>query len=175
MKINKNNLPLYIALSVPVLMIVLVAAFIYLPAIGHKPEYNFLYTSGANFYYPYGGEPQYQVSGNHLIQNSKPTTTPAGIIMPDNIRPRLYVYDVDKNTTTEISFQQAQSYQLSSGNTSPDGYIIEQGNSSGNGGLLFGGVPEDYNSWFIKGHNRGQKLNLQLNGENNFQFLGWME
>lgn len=43
--------------------------------------------------------------------------------------------------------------------------------------FLFGSSSGDYNSWFIKGHNRSIKLNLKLNSANyyNMQFLGWTE
>ena len=172
--INKKNIPLIIALTIPVLMIILVAAFIYLPGIGQKPKVNFLYLTGANTYYPYGQQ-EYQISGGHLIQTPAPKTTPPNYVPPDNTIPHFYLYDVTKNTATELTFAQAQTYTLDSSNTSADGYTIAQGNGGG-GDLFFGGGSYDYNSWFIKGHNRSIKLNLKLTGSAyyNFQFLGWI-
>jgi hypothetical protein len=174
MTINKKNIPLIIALAIPVLMIILVAAFIYLPGIDQKPKENFLYLSGSNNYYPYGQQ-QYQVTSDHLIQNPAPTSTPSNYPVPDNAAAHFYIYDVTKNTATELTFTQAKTYTLDSSNTSADGYTIQQGNSGGGDGL-FGGVPDDYNNWFIIGHNRSIKLNLKLTGTDydNFQFLGWV-
>ena len=170
---NKKNLPLYIALAIPVLMILVVAGFIYLPGLGKKPQYNFLYMTGSNSYYYYGDR-EYSVTNRHLTHNELPTSTQPSNYKPVG-EPHFYVYDTAKDTATEINFAQAQAYRLDSSNTSPDGYTVERGNYSG-GGLFFGGISGDYNSWFIKGHNRSRKLNLKLTGPDyyNFQFLGWV-
>jgi hypothetical protein len=46
----KKNLPLTIGLSIPVLMIVFIAASIYLPRLSAtQPQFSFLYTSGNNY------------------------------------------------------------------------------------------------------------------------------
>lgn len=175
---TKKNLPLYIALAVPVLMIVLVWAFIYFPGIGKKPTVNFLYMTGNYIYnYDYGYNQQgYGVSNGHLIY-TPPTVNPNIPVPynnPQNTDVHFYVYDVSKNESTEVTFAQAQSYQLDTTNTSSDGYTIQQG-SGGSGDFLFGGGGGDYTSWFIKGHNRSVKLNLKLTGNySNFRFLGWI-
>ena len=172
--INKKNIPLIIALAIPVLMIILVAAFIYMPGFGKKPQYNFLYLTGNNVY-PYGGQ-QFVVSAGHLVQTLPQTPPPNAPSYTTYVDPiHFYLYDVSSGTATEVSFARAQTYALDPSNTSADGYIIQQGSSDG-GGLLFGGTPVDYNSWFIQGHNRSIKLNLKLTGTyyNNFQFLGWV-
>lgn len=174
---NKKNIPLYIALSVPILMILLVAAFIYLPGIGQKPKENFLYVTGNNFYYYGPGSSGYHVSGGKLVYTAPPTTTPQ-VYPPQNNDPHFYVYNVGKDQADEVTFLQAQNYMLDSSNTSGDGYSIERGNGGG-GDFLFGGAPGDYNTWYIKGHNRSRKLNLKLTGTfsypDNFQFLGWIK
>lgn len=171
---NKKNIPLYIALAVPVLMILLVAGMIYLPGLTKSPKYNFLYMSGSNSYY-YGSR-EYSVNDGYLVHNELPTSTnPSYYNYGKTSQPKFYVYDVAKGVSEEVSFAEAQKYKMDSSNTSVDGYIIQQGNSGG-GGFLFGGISGEYNSWFIKGHNRSRKLNLKLNGPDyyNFQFLGWV-
>lgn len=177
---QKKNLPLYIALAVPVLMIVLVAAFIYLPGIGTHPKYNFVYMSGDNVsYYEQDG---YSVSNGHLIYTKPPLpTNPNGTTTAPPLNsppPHLYLYDTSRNTATEITFEQAQAYKLDPSNSSADGYTIQQGNGGG-GDFFFGGGSSDYNSWFIKGHNRSVKLNLKTVSStynyDNFRFLGWTE
>lgn len=178
--IDKKSIPLILALAIPVLMIVLVAGFIYFPGLGQKPKYNFLYMTGNNSYYYDYSRQEYQVSGGHLVYSPQPAPAvpnQPNYVKPDNAQPRFYIYDVAKDVATEVTFQQAQSYQLDSSNSSPDGYIIQQGNYGG-GDFIFGGGGGDYNSWFIKGHNRSRKLNLKLTGSYNyynFQFLGWIE
>ncbi len=172
---NKKNLPLIIALCIPILMILLVAGFIYLPSLGNKPKYNFLYMTGNS--YSYLGGNQYIVSGGHLTYNPPPPPNNGDLVIkPDNSLPHFYLYNVAQNTATEVFFGQARNYTLDSSNTSPDGYVVVRGNYSG-GDLFFGGGGGDYNSWFIKGHNRSRKLNLKLTGSDyyNFQFLGWTQ
>ena len=173
--LDKRKLPLIIAFSIPLLMIVLLAAFIYLPGLGKKPKYNFLYMTGNSYYDINNGN--FYVSRGRLVQNQPagsseslaPSRPPIGPV-------RFYVYDVSKDLATEVSFLQAQNYTLDPSSTSADGYVVERGNYSG-GDLFFGGGSRDYNTWFIKGHNRSRKLNLKLSGQDyyNVQFLGWIE
>lgn len=173
--INKQKLPLYIALCVPVLMIILVAAFIYLPGIAKKPKVNFLYMTGSNVYqYDYYGQ-GYMVSGGHLIYNPPADNNnyPNAAVNSDV---HFYLYNVASNAATEVTLTQAQTYILDSSNTSSDGYTIQMGNGGG-GDFLFGSSGGDYSNWYIKGNNRAIKLNLKLTGQSyeNFRFLGWIE
>jgi hypothetical protein len=155
-------------------MIILVAAFIYLPGIGQKPKVNFLYMTGNNVYeYSYNNY-GYQVSGGHLVYNPPvpPVTNQPSYTAPADVH--FYVYNVSSNQPKEVTLAEAENYSLDSSNTSSDGYTIQQGNG-GSGDFLFGGGG-DYTSWFIKGHNRALKLNLKLTGQyySNFRFLGWL-
>lgn len=172
--INKKNLPLIIALCIPVAMIILVAAFIYFPGMGKTPNYNFVYMTGTS-YYDYG-QREYEVVNGKVVYYPLSSSTLPIYGKPDNTKPHFYYYDINQETASEITFNQAQEYNLDSSNVSPDGYMIERGNSNG-GGLFFDGG-RDYNSWFIKGYNRSQKLNLKLTGIDsyyNFRFLGWVK
>lgn len=172
---NKRNLPLIIALSIPFLMIVLVAAFIYLPGSGQKPQHNFLYATGNN--YAYGYENLYAVRNGQLEENTFPQPDPN---FPKPIYPKpgdvqLYIYDVASGQSTEITFEQAKQLQLDPSNMSPDGFEVVSGNF--NGGLFFGGAG-DSNHQYLRGHNRSRQLNLKLSGPysySNFQFLGWIK
>lgn len=177
--INKKNLPLYFALAVPVLMIILVAAFIYLPGIGKKPKINFLYMTG-NYVYDYGNGQGYHISGGHLVYSPpaiyNPSVTNYNYPSPPQVGDvHFYVYDVAGNQAKEVTLAETEGYNLDSANISLDGYTVQQGN--GGGGDFFFGGGGDYNSWFIKGHNRAVKLNLKLTGGpySNFRFLGWIE
>ncbi len=171
--INKKNIPLILALCIPVLMIILVAAFIYFPGMGKKAQYSFVYMTGAS-YYDYG-QREYEVVNGKVTYYPLPSSTMPLYGKPDNVKPHFYFYDINLDSATEISFEQAKNYNLDSSNISPDNYVIERGN--GGGGLFFDGGT-DYNSWFIKGYNRSRKLNLKLTGTDsyyNFRFLGWVK
>ncbi len=171
--VNKKNIPLIIALCIPVLMIVVLALAIYLPGLGKKPAHNFIYLTGDN-YYSYD-QSKYSVANGYLVENPSATTTPPTYYKPVTSETRIFLYDVGANSASEITFSQASKYRLDPSQTSEDGYKVERGNS--NGDFLFGSGSSDYNNWFIKGHNRSTKLNLKLNSTNYYsmQFLGWIE
>ena len=167
MKINKQKLPLYIALAIPMLMIVLIALFVYIPGIGKKPHINFLYVSGQGYYSNYN----YAVSGGKLIMNTFTSTDPVykGIVTT----PHIYLYDVSTDKATELAFQDAQKYTLDASTESSEGFAFRRGGYSG--GFLFD-VGNDYNSYYLVGFNRKHKLNLKTvgTGYDDNQFLGWI-
>jgi len=166
---RKHNIPLIVGLSIPVLMILFVAGSIYLPGVFVHPKTNFLYSYSSGYNYNYQ---IYAISNGKLIINSNK--------YPDNILPKtdikLYIYDVVKNESKEISFYDAQQLSLDSSIKSKDGFEITYG-KRGNGIFPFFYFSDiDYNSRYITGHNVSKKLNLQLNGNYyySFQFLGWI-
>lgn len=174
MKIHNEKIPLYIALFTPLCMVVLVALFVYVPSIGKRPAHNFMYVSGNIGSYGYGNF-MYSVEGGKLLKTEIPSegTQPP---YPNTIKPNFYIYDVQKNIATEITYEQAQQYTLSPTSVSVDGYTVLQG--SGSSDMPFFGGFNDYTSKYISGHNRKFKLNITYNGLNtydNFQFLGWIE
>lgn len=175
--ISKKNLPLYIALAVPVLMILLVAAFIYLPGIGKKPAHNFVYMSGQDVYYYGDARGEYTVTNGRLVKNPLPPIPEgqAPYYKPAVSDPHFYFYDVSKHEAREITLAEAAAFELDPSNVSPDGYTVERGN--GNSGAFLFGDSGDYNSWFLKGHNRANKLNIKLIGTDyyNMRFLGWVK
>ncbi len=176
--IEKKNIPLIIALAIPVLMIALVAAFIYLPGIGQKPKYNFLYATGINIYSLSSDiNGSYNVESGHITYH-QPQRQPNPIqpfYKSDVAEPHFYLYNVTKGTAEELTFDQAKTYSLDPANVSEDGYTVQRGN--GGGDFIFGGGGSDYNNWYIKGHNRSTKLNLKSSSLDyyNFQFLGWIK
>ncbi|MBI5529995.1 MAG: hypothetical protein HY918_00650 [Candidatus Doudnabacteria bacterium] len=170
---NKKNLPLILALSIPIIMIIVLAMAIYLPGWNKKPQHNFIYATGDNAYYY--GQTKYQIVDGYLRQNPQPATTTDPYYKPVNVETRLFLYDVNSNTASELTYEQASQYRLDSSQTSNDGYKVERGNY--NGDFLFGSNSNDYNSWFIKGHNRSKKLNMKITSNDYYgiQFLGWVE
>ncbi len=170
--VNRKNIPLIIALCIPVVMIIVLAVAIYLPGWGKKPAVNFVYITGSNVY-DYG-QSKYTVSGGYIKQNPAPATSTIPYYKPVNTEAKIFLYNVGDNTASELTFEQASQYRLDTGQFSKDGYKVERG--SGSGDFLFGSGGQDYNSWFIKGHNRSKKLNLKLDSGDyyNMQFLGWV-
>lgn len=176
MDMIKKNITLVMGMAIPILMILFVAGSIYLPGLFIKPHFNFLYVSGDDSYYYYNNGYQYSVQNNKLIKNEiKQPVTPS--YNPPPVEPKLYLYDVVKNESKEVSFDEALNLNLDSSVTSPDEFEVVYG-SRGDGFFpFFYGGGTDYNARYLTGHNVSKKLNLQLNGGsyyNNFRFIGWI-
>jgi len=165
----KKNIPLILGLSIPILMILFVAGSIYLPGLFVQPKFDFLYATGDNYYY----DRYYSVKNGRLIKNE--------VDCPEYYKvnctePRLYIHDIAKNESKEISFSEAQKLALDSSPRSPDGFEIDCGRRTQSIFFIFVVSNPDCSTRFIKGRNISKKLNLQLSGSHyrGFQFLGWI-
>jgi len=171
MKINKQNWPLFLAFTAPVLLILLVIGSIYIPNLFKKPQYNFIYSQGS-YYRNYAVNSAGQIY--RLAGQPNPPIPPPQVSQD---YPQLYYYDVTKASSTPISFEQAQSYQLNASMTSPDGYNVGFGSHADGIFPLFISTSPDYNSRFLQGHGSSRKLNLASEPDyynNYFQFVGWV-
>jgi hypothetical protein len=195
----KKNLSLIFAISIPVLMIIFVAAAIYIPQLFVKPQYNFLYLTGNNTPWTVGmnGQPIYVVKYGKLIKSedaekclnncinqcsgqcagkcqyncsdSCPNTC-SDIVEKNQLK--IYLYDMVQGQAREISFSEAQGYNIDTSEISPDGFKIVSGTyESGFFPFFWGYSGHDYNSRYIQGNNISKKLNIQSFG----QFLGWVK
>lgn len=165
--VSSKNIPLILGISIPILMVIFIAASIYLPGIFIKPKYNFLYESSNSYQKEYTVQDQKlnKISNSYNLSNN-PSIQPA----------KLYVYDLEDKKSTEISFDQGRKYKLTSDPVSPDKFEIVRGTSSGGFFPFFFYTGSDYNSYYIKGYNVSQKLNLVINGSyyDSYHFLGWI-
>src|SRR4051812_7664420 len=118
--INKQKLPLIIGLAIPVLMILFVAGAVYVPRFFLHPQYDFVYVNG-DYYYR-----QYSVENGKLIRQVLPEDPK--LYYPKPTQPeKFFVYDIQTDTSKEISFSDAQKLVLDSNLKSPDGYEVKQG------------------------------------------------
>ena len=184
----KQNIPLYVGLALPVIMIILVTLAIYLPRVlsSAVPQYDFLYMVNTN----YSGCSSYGVQMGHVVKfenqteqcknwkvvdgsvpapDTKPAvtgTTPVPVaVAPYNMQPdvvQFFRHNVKTNITTEISFTEATQLNLLSSALSPDGFEVKQrGGSAGIFGDVFGGGSyADYQNRYMVGHGQSVKLDL---------------
>jgi hypothetical protein len=168
---KKQNRSLIIGFSLPIAMIVFVAASIYVPSFFVHPAYNFLYSSSDEN----ANDDQYLVVDDHVQQNRD---YEASYYNPQFYpQPKLYIYDTNTNESIPVTFEEAKNYTLISDITSPDGYTIENGRQN-NGGFFFLGGGTDYTSKYLVGHNISKKLNLKSSStrySNSTEFLGWIK
>lgn len=168
----KKNITLIVGISVPILMILVVAGSIYLPGLFIKPKFNFLYISGDSSYYY--SQYQYYVQNGKLVRNETQESMSQSYQQQRDVK--LRIYDIDKNESRDVSFEEARGLDLDPNNISPDGFEVVYG-SRGDGFFPFFYSGTDYRTRYLKGHNVTKKLNLQLNDSyyNNFRFLGWIK
>src|SRR3990167_2616746 len=97
----QKNISLWIGLAIPVLMIVFVAAAIYLPRyFVEPPQYDFVYLVGNNYIGDY-----YEVRNGVLTKISQPL--PAGVVPAPRPEPspRFFVYHVGDDSSQELTFE----------------------------------------------------------------------
>ena len=174
MEMIKKNISLVLGVSIPILMILFVAGSIYLPGLFIQPRFNFLYISGSDGYYYNNGQ-QYSVQNDRLVKNETKQLENQNYNQPRG-EAKLFIYDVVKNESEQISFEDGQKLNLDSSIKSPDGFEVVYGSRGDDFFPFFFSSRTDYNTRYLKGHNVSKKLNVQLSESYyDFWFLGWIK
>ena len=165
----RKNITLIIGITIPILMIVFVAASIYIPAFfAAPPRFNFIYST--NDTYKYAAE--YSVSNGKLMKTPRKIGATESYTLGD---PSFFTYDAEKNESKAITFADAAKLTLNPNNYSPDGYQVVRGGR--HDGLFFNDFSnDDYQTFYLRGHNVSRKIRLNLSGDYywNFRFIGWI-
>ena len=168
---SKKNVSLIVGISIPILMIVLVAISIYVPAFfAPAPRANFLYVTGNDYYQ---GQ-QYFVENGTIVKRE--------VRYPEHYAPgvaRFFLHNTFANEDKELSFEEAQKLKLNANEKSPEGYEVVYGNTESGFFPFFFSGGTDYNTMYLKGHNTSRKLNLQSPDDGRYyyrnrRFLGWI-
>jgi hypothetical protein len=160
----KKNLPLFVALGIPVVLTVVIALAIYVPGFGAEPSYDFVYAT--RNYVGYGSS--YDVKDGKIVEQP---AFPSGMeeSFPQSVSPaQLYYYDVESGTSRSLNMQEAQVYRLETSRTSPDGYLLKNGSS---GGIFPFYESGNYQDQYLVGNNRRVKTTIS---DYDFMFLGWV-
>jgi hypothetical protein len=177
----KKNVPLIVGLAIPLLMIIFVAASIYLPALFVKPQFDFIYST---YNYPTYYEQQdqqfvehtYYVSRGKLAEKTRPADD--RYRWPQRSKKTtFYIYDVETDTNQELTFEQAQVLTLDTGKESPDGFEVTYGRSNG-GVFPFAFLPVgDNDKYYLKANNYRKEISVKMESGSsyrNFKFIGWI-
>lgn len=166
----KNNLPLIIGIALPVIFVAIIAAIVYLPTAAVNPGHNFLYIT--NDYGPYKND--YSVKDNKIVL--EPTNIRDDIYTKFDNAPKLYLYDFDKNSSYEISVEEAQKYEVEKGPSSPDGYSIVRNNSHAGIFEIFGSY-DNNNGYFVVSPDGARKNLSGISGGYyyNLQVIAWIK
>jgi hypothetical protein len=169
---QKRNISLMIALAIPVLMIIVVTASVYVPSLFARPKYNFLYLTGDCYY----GQREYSVQFGRLIRSDPHKDDNLYGYSPQT-KSSLFTYDVFKNTSREVAYSEMKNVNIAPGNKSPDGFEVVKGNGLADSSYLFS-HDSSYNNWYLRGNNLNIELHPTLVGGdayNNFCVLGWLK
>ena len=170
MEVKRKNIPLIIALFIPVVMVVLIAASIYLPSFFvSPPQTDFVYSMGGDYY----SRDKFTVKEGRVVENE--VKLPENNYAPRYAKdPKLFYYDVTADSAREISLQEAQERTLNNQPLSSDGFEVVSGSYGGD--MLF--LSYDSSSRCKKYLKKGafsRKLNLVFVEDYcySFEFLGW--
>ncbi len=165
---KKKNIPFIIALSIPVLMVVLTSISIYLPRMFVKPRIDFIYSTGQNYCH----NNWYSVQNQKIVKHD-PEKIKENHSCQNYQEPRLFYYDVKEDTSREISMNEAEKFVLDNRFKSADGFEIVSG-GRGFDGLFFSG--SSYYDKFLKKGAYSRKLKKShTQYYYNFKFLGWVK
>lgn len=154
---SKHLKEIILLFSVPIAIIVIIVAFLYIPRAFANPGYDFIYCTG------YSCENRVSVDPNGKLVTSSDSEryTPYDF--------SLRYYDVQRDATRLLHAEEANRYQLDTTSKSPDGYILKH-TSSGSGFLFWG----DYqNNWSLSKGIISKPVTLN-SGSNSNTFIGWV-
>jgi len=172
-----TNIPLIFAIAIPFIMVLLVAATIYIPSrFSPQPAYNFIYSvRGERAFAPGESYYVYEVSDGKLIRRQLLYQKDKEYAPPSADRgQKLYLYEVKGDKVSAINFEEAQKFILDDNAISPDSFIIDRGAGRENlFSVLFGGA--DYNSFYIRKDSVARKLKiLQSSYSFDLNFIAWV-
>lgn len=174
---KKSNVALILGIAIPLVVIILVAIFAYIPRTSIDPKYDFLY-----YFRDY--TKQYCVSdGFYTVAKGKIKISDVVVPKGSECRydletdpPKIYRYDAEKGGHYQISFEDAQKLTLDNNVISPDGLSVRRGDYY-NAGIfeIFGGTNRNYNQINLV-NNSGDTTPIEIGTSNyyDFVFIGWV-
>lgn len=180
-KENKElNWVLWIGLAIPVVVLVFVAIFAYMPN-NLVVKHDFLYYSKNYSTYCGGFEINtYKVKDQKVFPITRLDLPPdlpinSSCYSIETDLPKIYRYNVLTDEKTQISFADAQKLLLDNSPISPDNISIQSGTGSNNGIFEIFGSNNNYRDVYFR-NDKGslKKINLGVTDYYNFTLIGWV-
>jgi hypothetical protein len=172
----RKNLPLIVGIGLPVLFVIVLFIAVAIPNSNIHPGHDFVYTfDGVAPYYSDTYRDTYAVQDGHIVPKPIQTTNTASSAALKDRAP-LYLYDVQNDSTHEISLADAQALSLVPGPSSPEGYTVDYRYGSEGIFDLVGGSHNE-NGYYLVFKNGTRKLSglgSNYNGYN-FHLIGWVK
>lgn len=190
----RQNMPAIVAISLPVLLVLIIGFLSILPSLGPKPAYDFLFikeTSRSHyqdnscvlysFYYDVEGETlvkkQYVSSVFDKREVAEPCYGYNQVIQKDS--PDLFVYRTKEDVVYPITFEEATKLKTRGESISPDGYtaskrMINRGILELFGGENSGVYLSKKNKYIKTSINEGSDRSYSYY-DNDFSFITWID
>jgi hypothetical protein len=182
----KKNLPLVVGIALPVVFVIVISIVLFVPSFFIKPQHDFLYTTDEREYY-YNYNPEYQ--NTYEVENGSIVVVPNTVNSNSNSNsdsdiplkgetPTLYRYDIETNTSHQITLEEAKNLSLDPGPSSPDGYAVSY--HYGHDGIfeLFGSDNDNNGHYISKGNARKRLATLSgdtYRSYGYFKLIGWIK
>jgi hypothetical protein len=143
----RKNFTLVIGIALPILMVIFVAASIYIPRLLNHPKINFVYSVTDRYAYP---------------------PSPQGI--------KYYLYDVQSHRSESLSESTFHTFAFNPSTQSPDGYIVQSGDATG-AYSFFGSFTSFGTYYLVgHGASFKLNLSIPDNNYNyEYKFIGWVK
>lgn len=175
----KQNLPLVIGLAIPVVLVVALAAIIYVPRLYLKPTVDFVYAVGSYPTYINNAEntrTEYRLVNGRLTKTVSPYTAEKPYYDTES-PPEFYRYAVAENKNTPLTEQEITQLNLDPSVEAPDGFKVNNAYSRDNiFEAVFGG--RDSSQQVLEKGSVAVKINLVSDADRysyDFDFIGWVE
>ncbi len=195
-----NKTKIIMAVSLPVLVIIVISVAVLWPKIFFHPKYDFIYTIdsvcpnyGCDYNYNWSGWSPYTVQSGQITKSDTPPlskglmmqqqadTTQVQVKPVSPVYPAIYRYYVASDTFEKISFEEASRLVLTDAGSAPDGCVVVNGGYN-NGGVfidIFGGRSSEY-GYYIKNGSFSKQIVVQNASEpyyynSNFHLVGWVK
>jgi hypothetical protein len=189
----RQNLPVIIAIALPVLLVIIIAILATLPNFGPRPQYDFIFTDSAsriNYHTNNGCEvysQYYAVEDTKLVKKDYVLNVFDERDIADPCKgyqqvskkdvPNLYLYNIEAEIIQPITFEELNTIAIKGTQISPDGFSV--GKRFMDRGILdlFGG---NNSGVFVSKKNNHIRLNIDsYNGSfyytNEFNVVGWVD
>lgn len=178
-----STISLIVGLSIPILMVIGIAAAIIIPSRSIHPETDFVYALGE---YPTtiqvenGQQVQhsYSIKNGHIIDSTltvslKPDVAPYPYQTQGT--PRFYIHHTATDTNNELSLDDLKKLTLSDDAKSPDGFTFAYGTSTGGMFPFYYEGDNDRAAAYLSKETGSKKVTVVAKGNTTpFSFVAWV-
>ncbi len=182
---SSAKISLIIGLALPAVVVIVIAALVFLPSVSITPSEDFIYVAGPYpSYTTWSGSTSTQhdisIKNGKIVQSATSYTVEPGYpAYPQEkvTTPRFFIHHTTQNTNEEISFDDIATVTLSPNRTSPQGFTLTFGKQSYGVFPFFISEGTDRDRAYLSTKRASKEINLVSDTSINFyefQLVGWV-